>query len=197
MPTLTELFTNIANAIRSAKGSTDTIKATDFPTEIESLNQATTKADFDNLIAGSYSGTVKTDAKTFRQYAFYNNAKIKVIDASSVTSINNRAVGGCYKLHTIIIRHTISICTLSDSSFLTGIYRFTGTVNSTYNPNGYTDGLIFLPSSIMPQYQGATNWSKYSAQFRKLEEFTVDGTRTGELDAAKVQAERDRINGVA
>lgn len=36
--TLTELFTNIANAIREQKGTSDKIKATDFATEIASLS---------------------------------------------------------------------------------------------------------------------------------------------------------------
>ena len=35
--TLTELFTQIANAIRTVKKTTDPIKATDFPSEVASI----------------------------------------------------------------------------------------------------------------------------------------------------------------
>jgi hypothetical protein len=35
--TLTQLFTNIANAIRAKKGTSETIKAEDFPAEINSI----------------------------------------------------------------------------------------------------------------------------------------------------------------
>lgn len=38
MSTLTELFTNIANAIRNKKGTSEKIKASDFPGEIENLS---------------------------------------------------------------------------------------------------------------------------------------------------------------
>jgi hypothetical protein len=31
-----------------------------------------------------------------------------------------------------------------------------------------------------------TNWTTFSAQFRALEDYTVDGTTTGELDESKI-----------
>lgn len=54
---LTELFTSIANAIRSKKGTTELINAVDFPSEIENLKTANLKI-------------------TNASYLFYNGARI-------------------------------------------------------------------------------------------------------------------------
>lgn len=49
--TLTQLFTNIANAIRTKTGSSETIKAEDFPTEIASITTGVDTSDA-NATAG-------------------------------------------------------------------------------------------------------------------------------------------------
>lgn len=43
--TLIQLFTNIANAIRAKTGSSETIKAEDFPTEIANITTGTDTSD--------------------------------------------------------------------------------------------------------------------------------------------------------
>ena len=46
---------------------------------------------------------------------------------------------------------------------------------------------LHLCSSLTCRHlQAATNWSTYAAQFRALEDYTVDGTTTGELDETKI-----------
>lgn len=65
--TLTELFTNIANAIREKKGTTESIVAEDFPSEIESIESGgdITAYFSNNLFNGSnsYSGFGKSILK--------------------------------------------------------------------------------------------------------------------------------------
>lgn len=39
---------------------------------------------------------------------------------------------------------------------------------------------------LVDTYKADTNWSTYAAQFRALEDYTVDGTITGELDESKI-----------
>lgn len=64
--TLTQLFTNIANAIRAKTGSSETIKAEDFPTEIADIttghldNAEYTEAndDLDDILEGSTPITI-------------------------------------------------------------------------------------------------------------------------------------------
>ena len=54
------------------------------------------------------------------------------------------------------------------------------------------NGYIYVPRALLSDddetkdYRRATNWSTYAAQFRALEDYTVDGTTTGELDKTKI-----------
>jgi hypothetical protein len=47
-------------------------------------------------------------------------------------------------------------------------------------------GYIYVPADLVDSYKAATNWSTFAAQFRALEDYTVDGTITGELDITKI-----------
>ena len=58
----------------------------------------------------------------------------------------------------------------------------TNAINSINSVNGY----IYVPKSLIEDYKVATNWSAYADRFRALEDYTVDGTTTGELDESKI-----------
>ena len=45
---------------------------------------------------------------------------------------------------------------------------------------------IYVPSSLIEQYKSDREWSKITNQIRALEDYTVDGTITGELDERKI-----------
>ena len=61
------------------------------------------------------------------------------------------------------------------------------TVSSLGGAVDMTDNaFIYVPKAIIEDYKVATNWSTYAAQFRALEDYTVDGTITGELDETKI-----------
>ena len=45
----------------------------------------------------------------------------------------------------------------------------------------YGKGYIYVPAALINSYKAAANWSTYANQFRSLEEWTVDGTVTGEI----------------
>ena len=47
-------------------------------------------------------------------------------------------------------------------------------------------GYIYVPRALVDSYKVATNWATYAAQFRALEDYTVDGTVTGDLDESKI-----------
>lgn len=61
------------------------------------------------------------------------------------------------------------------------------TVSSLGGAVDMTDNaFIYVPKAIIEDYKVATNWSVYADQFRALEDYTVDGTTTGELDETKI-----------
>lgn len=94
------------------------------------------------------------------------------ISSSSATSIGDVAFESCSVLKSLLLRGN-NVCTLSNKNAF----------NSTPIASG--TGYIYVPSALIEQYKAATNWSTYAAQFRALEDYTVDGTVTGELDPAK------------
>lgn len=47
-------------------------------------------------------------------------------------------------------------------------------------------GYIYVPRALVDSYKVEKNWSTYASQFRALEDYTVDGTITGDLDESKI-----------
>jgi hypothetical protein len=102
-----------------------------------------------------------------------------------VTSLNSYAFHSCYSLKAVMLRGE-TLCTLANQDAFNNCYHLHGTVNATYNPNGLKDGYIYVPRALIEDYKVATNWTTFATQFRALEDYTVDGTTTGELDESKV-----------
>lgn len=106
-------------------------------------------------------------------------------DFSKLTAIQSSAFDENYSLKTIILRNN-TVCTLENRNAFTLCYHLYGTTNATYNPEGLKDGYIYVPKNLLEQYASATNWSTFATQFRALEDYTADGTITGELDESKI-----------
>ena len=67
----------------------------------------------------------------------------------------------CYSLTKLIIRNMTTIPALSSNAF-DYCYHFTGTTDSTYNPQGLKDGRIYVPDDKVDALKTATNWSTYA-----------------------------------
>lgn len=91
----------------------------------------------------------------------------------------------CYSLKQLVLRSD-TICTLAGTNAFSNCHHFYGTYNGTYNPNRLKDGYIYVPKALVEEYKSATNWYRFATQFRALEDYTVDGTTTGELDETKI-----------
>ena len=75
---------------------------------------------------------------------------LEIVDLGKTTGINGTsAFTNCYKLQTLILRRTGSICSLSNGT------PFDNTPMSGYN--GLT-GTVYVPQSLISTYQTATNW---------------------------------------
>ena len=107
--------------------------------------------------------------------AFAYCSILTTVDLPNVTSIGSYSFNNCLKLTKLILRKN-TVCTLSNITALTNTPIASGT------------GYIYVPSALIDEYKAATNWVTYAAQFRALEDYTVDGTTTGELDESKVSA---------
>lgn len=108
------------------------------------------------------------------------------------------AFNGCSMLDVVDLRPTISgsieSMAFSSSSIKALVLR--GSATNTWTLNDVTgfnatpiangEGYIYVPKGAIEAYKAATNWSVYENQFRALEDYTVDGTITGELDLTKI-----------
>lgn len=115
-----------------------------------------------------------------RYSMFYNCISITKIDLPSVVSIgdtwNNYVFYGCKNLTAVILRSTTMVTALGDNN--QQMFYDTPIANGT--------GYIYVPAALIDTYKADTAWSTYASQFRALEDYTVDGTITGELDENKV-----------
>lgn len=105
---------------------------------------------------------------------FQKNYALQIADFSVVKSIAANTFASCSSLTALILRKSDAICTLENTSALTGTPIADGT------------GYIYVPSALIETYKSATNWSIFANQFRAIEDYTVDRTITGELDINKI-----------
>lgn len=98
---------------------------------------------------------------------------LKYVDLPMVTSIGRFGFQNATSLVMLILRSE-AMCALDNLNALENTPIASGT------------GYIYVPSALINSYKAASNWSTYAAQFRALEDYTVDGTITGELDETKI-----------
>lgn len=113
------------------------------------------------------------NATAVKTYAFYNCTALECADFSNVDNIAGYGFGLASALKVLIIRCK-KVCTLAANT----------PFNSTPIKSG--TGYIYVPRALVNSYKTATNWVTYAAQFRALEDYTIDGTTTGALDMSKI-----------
>lgn len=117
--------------------------------------------------------------------AFYRCERLESVDLGSETYVSGYSFANCYSLKAVIMR-SAKVNNLVATSAFGNCSRITGQVNDDYNPDGVKDGYFYVPRSILSGYTGNSGWGTWSSQFRALEDYTVDGTTTGALDASKL-----------
>ena len=105
---------------------------------------------------------------------FYYCSALKHLDLGSVTYMGELCLFVVTKLAALILRTTSGVCTIPNDII----------AYCTLIKNG--TGYIYVPRALVDSYKAATNWSTYATQIRALEDYTVDGTVTGELDESKI-----------
>ena len=92
----------------------------------------------------------------------YKLATIDITHMNITSSSSTYALAfSCYSLTKFIIRNMNTIPPL-DSYAFTDCYHFTGTTDSTYNPQGLKDGRIYVPDDKVEELRTATNCSRYA-----------------------------------
>ncbi len=105
---------------------------------------------------------------------------LSTIDLASATSIGSMAFRNCITLKALILRTTETVCVADLSAFdntpmLTGLgHIYVPAIMYEYYRAGYGPTL----DGIMPGF--------FNILFRRIEDYTVDGTTTGELDESKI-----------
>ena len=122
----------------------------------------------------SLTSVIFPSVTNIRIYAFHSCSNLLSVDLPSATSIANYAFYGCTALKALILRKSDAVCTLLHTYALNNSLIKSGT------------GYIYVPSALIETYKTASNWSTYAAKFRALEDYTVDGTITGDLDPNKI-----------
>jgi hypothetical protein len=110
---------------------------------------------------------------------FFNCTALETADLPNVTVSGTNGFSDCKALKTVMLRST-TMCSLQN----VGVFN-----NTPFATNG-TGGRCLVPRSLIESYQTATNWSTLYAAgtctFLALEDYTIDGTITGEIDWDKL-----------
>lgn len=104
---------------------------------------------------------------------FSNCTALVVADLGAIQSMVAPCFVNCVNLKAVILRRG-DVCLLKGSNAFQNSSIVSGI------------GYIYVPRALVEDYKVATNWSVYADQFRALEDYTVDGTITGELDETKI-----------
>ena len=139
-------------------------------TKLTDVNMPLVKSIADNAFNGCsiIPSIVLPSLTSGASYMFRYCYKLATIDLPVITNIVATMFCDCRVLTALILRSP-TMCTLANTSAFTNCNHLTGTVNSTYNPNGDKDCYIYVPSALIEDYKAATNWSTYASQFKTIE----------------------------
>lgn len=119
--------------------------------------------------------------------AFENYAMLNIIDLVNCKSLSSFGTFfGCRSLKALVIRKQDSILTLRniDPWEADGGMLYDTPIGNNYNTD--EGGRVYVPRALLDAYKTAVAWRDLSNKFRAIEDYTVDGTVTGELDETKI-----------
>ena len=106
-------------------------------------SMAITSVSFPNMAVSSLGNAFGNTA------AYAACQQLVSADVGKTSTIAGNAFANCYKLQTLVLRKTGSICTLGNVS------AFTNTPMRGYNS---LTGTVYVPSALIATYKTATNW---------------------------------------
>lgn len=168
-------MTNIANAIRSKNGSSNTYLVSEMASAINDLDVG---GDAEAIINGTITN-LYSEATSVRYYFMYNYARIQKVELPNARTIGERAFGGCSNLKTVILgsvtridSRAFSYATKLDDLVLDvdAIPTLASYTAFEYTPIAQLTGYIYITDSLVDQLKAAANWSTYATQIKPLSE---------------------------
>lgn len=172
MANLNEFLTNIANAIRSKKGTTDKINAQNFASEIESIETGSGTELLDSFLQVGGIKTLTTDITNMTAYGCAVRTNLRNATFNRLIKIPSNAFKMCNALSTLTFKKadTIGIEAFIQCTELTNIYLgYDGVAQLTDTSafdGGASNTIIHVRSEYAEQYATATNWSNLIASGR-------------------------------
>lgn len=184
-------LTSVADAIRERSGTADPLNFPDgFKSAVEGI------VDYGERMAdGSITHFKNKNIQMLRTSCFANTS-LRRIDTPNVNTINPYAFQNCGNLISVDCPLTYikgnafmnagSLCALVIRSDTIATLENTSAFSNTNIKNGGV-GFVYVPRALLSDtdetkdYRRATNWSTISSQFRAIEDFSIDGTATGEV----------------
>ena len=140
--------------------------------------------------------------RVYQYHAFGGCSKLQKVVLRSCTNLGTSAFAWCRALSHVdlsapgqitIDNSAFSACVLKSFIIRSSVIANL-TAGGAFTESGleYGNGYIYVPRALLSDddatkdYRRATNWSGFAARFRALEDYTVDGTVTGELDESKI-----------
>ena len=163
-----------ANQVRALTGFSGGLTTDTMPVKLSDLSSV---SKLNELVARAETLTEYKNARitTIGEYAFGYCTSLQTVDLLNVSSIGANAFAYCEALSALILRAGTVV-------ILNSLYALNGT------PIKGGTGYIYVPSALVESYKVADQWSNYASQFRAIEDYTVDGTLTGDIDWDKVNA---------
>lgn len=106
----------------------------------------------------------------------FQYTKLKKVDLGLASSIGNSAFSNARMIKSLILRKDDTICQITKTALK----------YSSIEDGGAITGYVYIPKKLVNSYKGNSTWSTYAERLRALEDYTVDGTITGELDESKI-----------
>lgn len=143
---------DIADAIRSKNGSSDTYTVSEMAQAIEDIPSGSGGDISSEAWAGTeISGDLLLEPATIaRACVFYGCTGITSIKSNTLQSMQASAFAYCSSLSTIVLGHN-GVVALANAN----------AIGNTPFKSGGTGGTLYVPQALISSYQSATNWSTY------------------------------------
>lgn len=124
----------------------------------------------DDILQKTLSGIYKNDRITYLgSHALMGNPDLIGADFGSLTDMEGSCFIECYSLKAVVLRNESDVV-------------WQGNDNFGDTPISEGMGFVYVPAALIADYESHEQWRWSNVSFRAIEDYTLDGTLTGEMD---------------